>query len=44
MFLEPQEQQTARDMTKCIAIASANDAAVSMAEFIGGSEEGFVQK
>lgn len=44
VFLEPQEQQTARDMTKCIAIASANDAAVSMAEFIGGSEEGFVQK
>ena len=31
VFLEPQEQQTARDMTKCIAIASANDAAVSMA-------------
>lgn len=44
VFLEPQEQQTVRDMTKCIAIASANDAAVSMAEFIGGSEEGFVQK
>lgn len=27
VFLEPYEQQTAADMTKCIAIASANDAA-----------------
>lgn len=44
VFLEPQEQQTARDMTKCIAIASANDAAVSMAEFVAGSEESFVEK
>jgi D-alanyl-D-alanine carboxypeptidase (penicillin-binding protein 5/6) len=43
VFLEPNEQQTAADMTKCIAIASANDAAVSMAEFIGGSEDGFVK-
>ncbi|MBQ7241750.1 MAG: D-alanyl-D-alanine carboxypeptidase, partial [Firmicutes bacterium] len=42
VFLEPYETQTAADMTKCIAIASANDAAVAMAEFIGGSEEGFV--
>jgi len=43
VFLEPNEQQTARDMTKCIIIASANDAAVAMAEFIGASEEGFVK-
>lgn len=43
VFLEPGETQTAEDMTKCITIASANDAAVAMAEFIGGSEEGFVQ-
>ena len=42
VFLEPFEQQTVKDLTKCIAIASANDAAVAMAEFIGGSEEGFV--
>lgn len=42
VFLEPLEQQTVHDMTKSISIASANDAAVSMAEFIGGSEEGFV--
>ncbi len=43
VFLEPNEQQTAAELTKCIVIASANDAAVAMAEFIGGSEEGFVQ-
>lgn len=42
VFLEPMEQQSVHDMTKCIAIASANDAAVAMAEHIGGSEEGFV--
>ncbi len=40
---EPMEQQTVKDLTKSIAIASANDAAVAMAEYIGGSESGFVQ-
>ena len=44
VFLEPGEMQTAADMTKCIAIASANDAAVAMGEFIAGSEEAFVEK
>ena len=43
VFLEVGETQTAADMTKCIAIASENDAAVAMAEYIGGSEEGFVE-
>lgn len=43
VFLEPGETQTAADMTKCIAIASANDAAVAMAEFVAGSEEMFVE-
>lgn len=42
IFLEAMEQQTVEDMTKSIAIASANDAAVAMAEFIGGTEQGFV--
>jgi len=42
IFLEPMEKQKVSDLTKSIAIASANDAAVAMAEFIGGSEEGFV--
>ena len=44
VFLEEGETQTVADMTKCIAIASANDAAVAMAEYIGGSEDGFVQQ
>jgi serine-type D-Ala-D-Ala carboxypeptidase (penicillin-binding protein 5/6) len=42
IFLEPMEQQTVRDLTKAIVVASGNDAAVAMAEFIAGSEEGFV--
>lgn len=41
IFLEPNEQQSAEALTKSIAIASANDAAVAMAEFIAGSEESF---
>lgn len=44
VFLEEGETQTAADLTKSIAIASANDAAVAMAEFLAGSEEAFVQK
>ncbi len=42
VFLEEGERQTVKDMTKSIVIASANDAAVAMAEFIAGSEESFV--
>ncbi len=42
IFLEPNEQQSVQTLTKSIAIASANDAAVAMAEHIGGSEENFV--
>lgn len=44
VFLEPNETQTVNDMIKCITIASANDAAVAMAEKIAGSEEAFVKK
>ena len=44
VFLEEGETQTAADMTKCIAIASANDAAVALAEAVCGSEEAFVEK
>jgi len=42
IYLEAGEQQTVRDLTKAIAVASANDAAVAMAEFLAGSEEGFI--
>lgn len=44
VFLEPNETQTVDTMIKCISIASANDAAVAMAEKIAGSEEAFVKK
>lgn len=44
VFLEPNEKQTVDTMLKCIAIASANDACVAMAEYVSGSEEAFVAK
>jgi D-alanyl-D-alanine carboxypeptidase (penicillin-binding protein 5/6) len=42
VYLEPGELQSVRCLVKSIVIASANDAAVAMAEFISGSEEAFV--
>jgi D-alanyl-D-alanine carboxypeptidase (penicillin-binding protein 5/6) len=42
IFLEQEERQSVRDLTKSIVIASANDAAVAMAEYIAGSEDAFV--
>lgn len=44
VFLEPMEQQTVETMIKCIAVASANDACVAMAEHLCGSEEAFVAR
>ena len=44
VFLEPGETQTVDTMIKCIAVASANDACVAMAEYICGNEEEFVRK
>lgn len=44
VFLEPGEEQTVETMIKCIAVASANDASVAMAEFVWGSEEEFVKQ
>lgn len=43
VFLEPGETQTVDTMIKCISVASANDAAVAMAEHISGSAEEFVK-
>lgn len=43
IFLEPGEEMTVEEMLKGIAIGSANDASVAMAEHLAGSEEGFVQ-
>lgn len=44
VFLEPGETQTVDTLIKCIAVASANDACVAMAEYIAGSEEEFVSQ
>ena len=44
VFLEPGEIQTVDTMLKCIAVASANDACVAMAEYICGNEEEFVNR
>ena len=44
VYLEPFEQQTVETMLKCIAVASANDACVAMAEHISGSEGDFVKQ
>ncbi|MEF9951840.1 MAG: D-alanyl-D-alanine carboxypeptidase family protein [Clostridium sp.] len=41
MFLEVGEVRTVEDLLKGISVESANDAAVALAEFIGGSEEEF---
>ena len=44
IWLEPGEQLTLDEMLKAICISSANDAAVAVAEFIGGSEPVFVER
>ena len=42
IFLEVDEQMSVEDLLKSVIIASANDAAVVLAEAIAGSEESFV--
>ena len=42
MFLETGEKLTVNDMLKGIAVASANDGCVAMAEHLAGSESAFV--
>ena len=42
IFLEEGEEMTVEDLLKAIAIGSANDASVALAEKIAGSEENFV--
>ena len=44
VFLEEGEQMSVHDLLKCIAVSSANDAAVAMAEHLAGSEAAFVDK
>ena len=42
VFLEVGETMTVEEMIKCTVIASANDAALALAEFVSGSESAFV--
>ena len=44
VYLEAGETMTAEDLLKCVIIASANDAAVTLAEKVAGSEEAFVAR
>jgi D-alanyl-D-alanine carboxypeptidase (penicillin-binding protein 5/6) len=44
IWLEPGEQFTLNEMIKAICVASANDAAVAVAELVGGSESVFVER
>lgn len=44
IYLKEGEQMSVEDMLKSVIIASANDAAVALAEHIAGSEEAFVRQ
>lgn len=43
VYLEPGEEFSMEEMLVAIAVGSANDASVAVAEHLGGSEEAFVQ-
>ena len=44
IWLEEGETMTVAEMTKCVAVVSANDCAVALAEALCGSEEAFVAR
>lgn len=44
IFLSPGEEMTVDDLLKSMIVASANDAAVALAEYVCGSEEAFVAR
>lgn len=44
VFLEVGEEMSVSEMVKCVVVASANDAAVALAEKVAGSEEAFVKR
>jgi D-alanyl-D-alanine carboxypeptidase (penicillin-binding protein 5/6) len=43
IYLKHREVFTVEDLMKAVVIASANDATMALAEFIGGSEAGFIE-
>ena len=44
IWLKEHEQMTVRDMVKAVAVVSANDCSVALAEHLAGTEEAFVQR
>ncbi len=44
VYLKVGETMSVEEMIKCVVIASANDCAVALAEFLYGSEDGFVAR
>lgn len=44
IWLKPGESMSVDDMLKATVIASANDAAVALAEYVAGSEDEFIQQ
>ena len=44
IFLEENEEMSVEDLIKSVVIASANDAAVALAEYVSGTEEAFVKQ
>lgn len=44
IWLEPGEEFTVDEMLRAVCVASANDAAVALAEMVGGSEPVFVEQ
>ncbi len=44
IWLESGESMSVHEMLKCVAVSSANDCAVALAEHLAGSEEAFVSR
>lgn len=44
IYLKEGEQMSVEDLIKSVVIASANDAALALAEYVAGSEESFVER
>ncbi|MCD8312196.1 MAG: D-alanyl-D-alanine carboxypeptidase [Firmicutes bacterium] len=44
VYLEAGEEMSVGELLKCVIIASANDAAVALAEYVSGSESAFVER
>ncbi|BCU81680.1 D-alanyl-D-alanine carboxypeptidase DacF [Polycladomyces abyssicola] len=44
IYLEPGERMSVRDLLKAVAVASANDASVALAEHVSGTDEAFVNE